>query len=251
MMKALLSATLLATCACIIFASPASAQVGKGLKGPHYNLNIIGVPHDKSADMTGSHGHTLFVPLDTQGRVENRVKIYFVAGDQFRVLDRNATDGSATVEVPHGDPGTVCYFAYATALGTPHGSAHVDAEVFFDETDHEVLLALDQVEFDAYRGKGKPVRMNISDIFRVSGCLDLNDSGACDAGDEFFNNEWVFNVDELLEYLWGYTNNGLRLLQVRFYDCYGHMAEDGSSPAQMQRTIEEATSWGCVKALYR
>jgi hypothetical protein len=136
------------------------------------------------------------------------------------------------------------------ALGKPFGSAHVDAEVLFDETDHDVLLALDQVEFDAYRGKGKPVRMEISDIFRVSGCIDLDDSGVCDAGDEFFNNEWVFNVDELLEYLWGYTNNSLRLLQVRFYDCYGNMAE-GASPAPADKDAGEQTSWGHIKALYR
>lgn len=251
MKKVLLAATLIAICICVISASPTSAQVGKGLKGPHYNLNIIGVPHDKIADMTTSSGHTIFVPLDTQGRVENRVKIYFVAGDEFRVLDRNATDGSATVEVPHGDPGTVCYFAYATALGTPNGSAHVDAEVLFDETEHDVLLALDQVQFDAFRGKGKPVRMNISDIFRVSGCVDLNDSGVCDAGDEFFNNEWVFNVGELLEYLWGYTNTGLKLLQVRFYDCYGHMAQDESAPSPMEQALGRNGSWGSIKALYR
>ena len=246
MKRVLLSAMLVLACVSLLTASSTYAQVGKGLKGPHYNLNIIGVPHDKTADMTGTHGHTIFVPLNTQGRVANRVKIYFVAGDEFRVMDRNATDGSATVEVPHGDPGTVCYFAYAVALGTPHGSAHVDAEVLFDETEHDVMLTLDQIEFDAYRGKGKPVSMNISDIFRVSGCIDLNDSGACDPGDEFFSNEWVFNVDELLEYLWGYANNGLKLLQVRFYDCYGHMAAEESMPAPERRG-----SWGYIKALYQ
>lgn len=251
MKKALLAGTFIVVCASLLLTCPSFAQVGKGLSGPHYNLNIIGVPHDKLVDMTGTHGHTIFVPLDTQGRIENRVKIYFVAGDEFRVIDRNATDGEATVEVPHGDPGTVCYDVYATALGKPGGSAHVDAEVLFDETEHDVLLALDQVEFDAVRGKGKPVRQNISNIFRVSGCIDLNDTGVCDAGDEFFNNEWVFNVDELLEYLWGYTNNGLKLLQVRFYDCSLGTAADGSTPLPAQGTMDDPMTWGSVKALYR
>src|SRR5215510_10122400 len=31
--------------------------------GAHYNLNIIGVPHDKTADMTGGDGHVIFVQL--------------------------------------------------------------------------------------------------------------------------------------------------------------------------------------------
>jgi hypothetical protein len=246
MRKIAIIGAVLALCACVVVTS-AHAQVGKGLKGPHYNLNIIGVPHDKTADMTGSNGHTIFVPLNTQGRVPNNVKIYFVAGDEFRVLDRNATYGNgATVQVPHGDPGTVCYRVFATGLGRPGGHAHVDANVIFDETEHLALLELDQVYFDAYRGKGKPRRQEISDIFRVSGCIDLNDTGVCDAGDEFFNNEWVFNVEELLSYWWDYYNNNLKLLQIRFYDCYGHMAADGSSPAQ-----EQHTTWGLIKALYR
>lgn len=198
----------------------ARAQVGKGLSGPHYNLNVIGVPKDKSADMTDSNRHTVFVPLDTSGRLDGNVKIYFVAGDEFRVLDGNATDqDGATIEVPHGDPGTVCYDVFAVGLGKPGGNAYVDANVIFDETDHQALLSLDQVSFHVSRGGGKPHRQNISNVFRVSGCIDLNDTGVCDAGDLDFNNEWVFNVDQLLSYWWDYDNQGLKLMQIRFYDC--------------------------------
>jgi len=199
--------------------APASAQVGQGLHGPHYNLNIIGVPKGKTADMTGSHRHTVFVPLDTSGMIDGNVKIYFEAGDEFLVTDGNATDGSATIQVPHGDPGTVCYDVFAVGLGTPGGSAHVDANVLFDETTHDALLALDEVSFNVNRSGKKPSRQNISNVFRVSGCIDLNDSGVCDQGDEFFNNEWVFNVDQLLSYWWDYDNNGLKLMQIRFYEC--------------------------------
>lgn len=49
-------------------AAPASAQVGKGLSGPHYELNIIGVPKGKSATMTDSNRHVMFVPLETRRR---------------------------------------------------------------------------------------------------------------------------------------------------------------------------------------
>src|SRR5262245_35265856 len=84
--------------------TPAAAQVGKGLSGPHYNLNIIGVPKGKTADMTNTNGHTIFVPLT------GTVKIYYEAGDEFQVIDRNGMDADgATVEVP-SSPGdtTVC-----------------------------------------------------------------------------------------------------------------------------------------------
>lgn len=198
----------------------ALAQVGQGLSGPHYNLNIIGVSKDKKVDMTDSNRHTVFVPLDTSGRLDGNVKIYFVAGDEFQVLDGNATDqDGATIEVPHGDPGTVCYDVFAVGLGKPGGSAHVDANVIFDETDHQALLSLDQVSFNVNRNGKKPSRQNISNVFRVSGCIDLNDTGVCDAGDQYFNNEWVFNVDQLLSYWWDYDNQGLKLMQIRFYDC--------------------------------
>lgn len=249
MKKVFLTASLLLACVTFVLVSSSFAQVGRDLSGPHYNLNIIGVPHDKTADMTGSNRHTLFVPLDTRGRVPNKVKIYFIAGEEFRVIDGNATDDNqAMVEVPHGDPGTVCYYAFAVALGKPmaHGdTTYVNANVIFDESTNDVMLTLDMVSFKAVRGKGQPVVMDISNIFRVSGCIDYGPTpdGVCDVN---FNNEWVFNIEELLSYWWDYENQGLKLLQVRFYDCYGHMAQESAEPAPAQ-----PATWGSIKALYR
>ena len=34
--------------------------------GAHYNLNIIGMDKEKTADMTGSNGHVIFVGLGTK-----------------------------------------------------------------------------------------------------------------------------------------------------------------------------------------
>jgi len=36
--------------------------------GAHYNLNLIGVTNGKSAPLTGSDRHTIFVPLYTNGK---------------------------------------------------------------------------------------------------------------------------------------------------------------------------------------
>src|SRR5262249_25055661 len=170
--------------------SPAAAQVGKGLNGPHYNLNIIGVPKGKNPDMTNTDGHTIFVPLD------GTVRIYYVAGDQFQVLDRNGTDADgATVEVPSDPVGnSVCYNVYATALGKPNGNAVVNADCIIDGLVGSCQDALQLSSFEVTRDTGKPKRVNISDIFRASGCIDLNTSGTCDKGDLQFKNVWIFNI---------------------------------------------------------
>ena len=197
--------------------TPAAAQVGKGLSGPHYNLNIIGVPKGKNPPMDNTDGHTIFVPLS------GTVKIYYIAGDDFQVLDRNGTDADgATIEVP-SSPGatTTCYNVYATALGKPGGNAIVQADCVIDGLVGACTDALLTNSFEVTRDTGKPKRQNISDIFRASGCIDLNSSGVCDSGDLQFNNVWIFNLLQLQSYFWDYNNTDLRLMQVRFYPVAG------------------------------
>lgn len=199
------------------FSNKASAQVGKGLSGPHYNLNIIGVPKGKTANMDNTDGHTIFVPLD------GKAKIYYVAGDEFVVTDRNGTDADgATVEVP-SSPGdtSVCYNVYAWALGKPHGNAVVEADCIIEDLIGDCSDALLLDNFEVTRDPGKPKRHDISDIFRASGCIDLNASGVCDSGDLSFTNVWIFNLTQLQSYFWDYTNDKLRLMQVRFYAVDG------------------------------
>ena len=68
-------------------AAPSSASNGAP-SGAHYNLNIIGVPKGKTADMTGSQGKRIFVPL------AGNCKISLKEG-AFEVLDGNCTDGKS------------------------------------------------------------------------------------------------------------------------------------------------------------
>src|SRR5215468_10881006 len=207
----------IAAVALIFSARPANAQVGKGLNGSHYNLNIIGVPKGKSANLTNTDGHTIFVPLD------GTAKIYYLAGSQFQVLDRNGTDGDgATIEVP-SDPGgtSVCYNVYATALGKPGGTALVQAFCIIDNLLGSCQDALQLSSFSVTRDKGQPKPQNISDIFRATGCVDSNLNGTCDSGDTQFKNLWIFNVPTLVSYFWDYTNTNLKLMQVRFYPVAG------------------------------
>ena len=70
------------------------ASTGNGApSGAHYNLNIIGVPQDKSPDFSGGNGGRIFVDL------VGSTKINLTRGD-FQVLDANGTDGVAAFPAP-------------------------------------------------------------------------------------------------------------------------------------------------------
>lgn len=200
--------------------APAFAGIGSDIpdNGEHYNLNIIGVPHAKKVDMSESNRHTIFVPLGKDGDAA-RCAIKVVRNvdnpDQFQVLDGNACDGEAIIAVPYQDYGTLSYNVYATALGKPNGKAGVAANITFEEGTYG---SLHMGTFDLKRLKGKPKPEDISDIFRASGWIDVDASGDfVPEVDISFNDVWVFNVPTLLDYLWQYDNQGLKLMQVRFY----------------------------------
>lgn len=209
-----------------------------------YQVNIIGVPKDKTADMTGNNGHRIFVPLNSGEDVDRKVHIYMTGdtdgisqnglqcGDSFRVLDANATDDNeATLLVPCepievGDPG-ICFDVFATGLGKPGGSANVDVVCEFDETCIDCNIVegtceMGNVDFDVVRGKNKPVTEDITGVFRANGCIDADTEDDLLCGDDpldiIFRNVWIFNVEELMTYYWDYDNNGLKLMQVRFCD---------------------------------
>src|SRR2546425_3601295 len=79
--------------------------------GSHYNLNIIGVPKDKTADMNNNDGHRIFVQLyggssagDITGKNFadiSKVNTILLApapvGGSFQVLDANSTDKNGAV----------------------------------------------------------------------------------------------------------------------------------------------------------
>jgi len=219
----------------LTLASPLVAQVGKGLSGAHWNLNIIGVPKDKTVPtMTDSNRHVIFVPLQsgTDLLVPRQVKISYVRGDDFRVLDGNATDDDeAIIQVPYqfcGDLTTGCeellsFNVFAVGLGKPNRGAIVTAECTYSldavggsGTTCEDTLLMGSFKVDRIKGNPKPV--NITEVFRATGCLDVNTDGTCNTGDLQFSNLWIFNIPQLVDYFWDYDNNGLKLMQVRFYE---------------------------------
>lgn len=221
-------AIFLAVVLLMVFAvMPVSAGNGAP-NGAHYNLNIIGVPKGKTADMTGANGHVIFVPET------GSTKIWLSPSDEtskfdFQVTDANGTDpnGAAfTLPVPgecwgewidtDGDgvvddlvtPATctIRYTVWMRALGKPGGSANMYT-CMTDAAGVEYCSAPDWW-VEVTRSKGKSVFTNVSkELFFVS--LDIDGDGAV---------EHVQIFDRLFQnYNWQYDNYGMKLVQLRFY----------------------------------
>ena len=195
-------AAVLTVAALILGAFNVTATTGNGApSGPHYNLNIIGVPKDKTADMTGNKGHRIFVP-------ENGGAKIWLSPGEFQVLDANGTDSNgAAFQLPNPDPendGTTTYSVYARALGKPGGGS-TTTTCFTDGVDtwcsvYTMVLV---------RDKGKSTFTNVSkELLYVY--VDTDGDGDADVRVPLFGNE--------MDFYWQYDNNGLKLAQLRFYE---------------------------------
>jgi hypothetical protein len=200
-----------------------SVSAGNGApSGSHYNLNIIGVPEeaeDNLPALTGSNRHVIFVALDGKSR------ILLQEGDDFLVIDGNAVDGTATFQLPNPidpdepceqilDPDTgevieeVCvtaYSVYARAPGNRGGDATLQTCATDPDTDETVCSV--QVFEVKQSSKFQNVTKYLLFVF-----WDQDLDGDADRLIPIFS-------DELEGYYWEYDNNGLKLLQLRFYDC--------------------------------
>jgi len=175
---------------------------GSGLAGPHYNLNLIGVPKTKTADLTGDNGHRIFLPL------AGTAKILLSPGDDFGVLDANGTDGTASFQLPAPDPdndGVTAYSVFARALGRPGGHVQVTT-CGQDPTTGEEFCSIFPLVL--VRSKGKSTFTNVSkELLFVF--ADVNGDGVVDRIPLFDS--------RLQGYFWDYDNTGLKLAQLRFY----------------------------------
>ena len=214
--------------------------------GVHYNLNIIGTM-DKSADMDGSNGHVIFVPL------EGKTKIELTEGDDFAVLDANGTDDDyASFQLPNpgldaynvstgpGGADTVSdYSVFVRPLGKPGGYANivtcadlVDSQfggllsgqfvrTLNKSCDFGGLASVEQVGQEiTLREKGRQGFTNVTAelttiVFKVEVDLDGDPETTDDLVIEYIRVPIFSDIIEN-EY-WQYDNHKLKLLQVRFY----------------------------------
>ncbi len=193
--------------------------------GTHYNLNIIGVKYEKDMDLEVSGGHVIFVPL------QGKTKILLAEGD-FAVLDKNGTDGQASFQLPNPDPdndGVTVYSVWARALGKPGGTASMVTGAWDAGLDGIIGTADDIQVYSMYKLEVErtPGRQKFTDVSRyllyiyVETDIISDPDGIPNSGDEVVLVEagrYPLFDPALEDYFWEYDNNGLKLLQLRFYE---------------------------------
>ena len=191
----------------------AAAQTGNGApSGTHFNLNIIGVSHDKNPNMNGKgSGSVIFVALGTKSgaAVTTKILLSQAADGVFEVLDKNGTDGEASFSLPV--PGS--YTVWARALGTPGGQSKIATCATFVDPITGVSSILCSTENEVFvRGTGKSSFRNVTSALTTITLVAGSPAQlAC-------GTPTVSLFDACLQdFLWQYDNNGLKLLQVRFY----------------------------------
>jgi len=193
-------------------AGSAAAQNGNGApSGAHYSLNIIGASRDKNVQPDWASGHVIFVDLGrkTGDAVTTKILLSQSADGSFDVLDKNGTDGEASFSLPA--PGG--YTVWARALGKPGGHAKITT-CATDSTlvDPGTICSTQNEVF--VRGTGKSSFRNVTSALTTIALDPVADSAAVAAcGGTTVD---LFAAC-LLGYFWQYDNNGLKLLQVRFY----------------------------------
>jgi len=241
---ALLLTTLLASVAFV-----SSAFAGNGApQGPHdYQLNIIGTS-DKNPNMTGGNGARIFVDLNGDSRIA-------LQEGPFAVIDANGTDGWATFQLPKpgldafivGDPGDADveseYSVFIRPLGKPGGWATIttcadlldstfggligskQTNLINNAIDDETGAFCSIEQVGAYiltRTKGKSTFTNVTaQLLTIVFSVTVETSPGVF---ETFEVRVPIFDDSLENEYWLYDNNGLRLAQVRFYDCSTNVA---------------------------
>ena len=258
MRKVILTSLIVVIVAGVTFANPEGVCPDGKLIG---HLKIIGVKDPKSVNMEDkAAGNVIFVLLGEEGEAAH-TEISLIQGDDFAVLDKNGTDGEASFMMkPTGlDPYIIggdmtgvntesLYSVFLRALGTPGGKAtmYTCAEVAdafapwlsnklekeltsVDPAVGEEVCSLEQITNDILvRQKGsKPKFINVTAelltiVFEVT--YEYTD------GDVSVEETIIVRVpvfSNLLEgYFWNYDNEGLKNLDVRFYDCSTDVAAD-------------------------
>lgn len=211
--------------------------------GAHYNLNIIGVPKDKTATMTTGDGHRIFVQLNggedavslngkLVGQMSKVNKIFLQPApesESFLVLDANATDSNGALFQLPADV-SAKWTVWARALGKPGGKSAMTtcamtagADGVLGTADDEVICSMSTLSME--RTKGKQTFTNVSaDLLFITITVDptTNTTLASCLGVTSTSQVTLSLFNSCLQnYFWNYNNNGLKLLQLRFYAAAG------------------------------
>ena len=182
------------------------AATGNGApSGAHFNLNIIGVSHDKAPNFNGGNGGRIFVDLTGSTRID------LTKGD-YQVTDADGTDGTAGFQLPDPNDGSgqLAYSVWIRALGNPKGSASM-ATCFTEFETASTWCNSGDLVVSLKRIAGPTKFVDVSkQLLQV--CADVNT-------DPLVTNLQLVPLfsDLGTDYFWEYDNTGLKLAQMRFY----------------------------------
>ncbi len=205
-----------------------SVAAGNGApSGPHYNLNVIAVENAKTASMTDSERHTIFVPLTGNCQI----KLAESLTGEFNVLDGNCFDSDAAkFELPDPDPnadGVTTYSVFARALGSPKDNPFAHMRTCgIDPADPQNTIC-SVLTLELKRTTGKQQFENVSKYLLYV----YADIGGTMTRVPLFS-------DTLKDYFWDYQNSGLRLAQLRFYPGVCTMVPAATAYGDDQQIVE-------------
>lgn len=238
-----------------------------GFTGIHFNLNLHGVPEGRNVPSGGDGRHSIFVPLI--GDYELSIKVDGIQwrvtdcdgtddGEVKIILPEDIYDAGLDGILGTGDDiliGHVKYYnVYVVGLGKPIDGA--EAIIFpnaeFAKNEIEKIWRIGDVGLKIPghgngklkgSGGGKPNWQNATDLFFLDLILwieDLNGDGNWwdpvlgdyDVGEVvIYEDEWVFDIEYLLNYWWDVSNNDIGLMQIRFYPVFGNGNGNGNGKA--------------------
>jgi len=166
--------------------------------GGCYNVELI-AQNSKSVSLTGTSGHSLFLAMNT------RTKISLQEGD-FKIIDRNGTDGSASFSLPNPDPtnsGVTKYSVFMRLVGKP-GSAINMATCAYDALS-ELYCSQDTIDMSRIAGTSKFTNVSQQLLYIYA---DIDGDGIVDRVPLFDS--------RLQEYFWQVDSTGRLHAQLRF-----------------------------------
>ena len=201
-----------------VMAGPKGADnnVGKHV----FKINIIGRPTNWTGKDSGSSSNTIFISIKCHpemvtcesssyvdyshaGEVwvpEAGQRIYFYSATTFEVVDRDATDGDARVTIPAPAAG----YQYNISVRVLGGN----------NTKFPGCLEADAVRDSIY---GEPIG-----TYYLIGTLHANRKPGTpekvDVRGLFYTGSTAYFSDYYQDYFWSITNNGLRNMQLIFYE---------------------------------
>lgn len=223
----------------VLSLTPPAFATGNGApSGPHFNLNIIGVPKGKTEPMINAARHTIFVALgDNNYSVKSN--IYLMPGNSFAVCDGNAFDKAydcngneifsqgASFQLPcntylpdcgssNNNPCLVpcsetypsaSYTVWARQLGQPNHQAIIST-CATDTSTGEVVCSTESTLAVVYRYKGKQDFVNVTN--QLTSLVWLNSATGKSTRQSLFSSPFA-------DWFWQYDNFGCKLTQIRLY----------------------------------